>query len=66
MMKDERYTLLSTLIKTDCKLLEVTNSSLSPTFLYDNILFDKEKKTLILYEAIEYILSTERFKEPLI
>ena len=41
---DERYTLLSTLNKIDCKLLELTKSSLSQTLLYGNTLFDKEKK----------------------
>ena len=33
---DERYTLLSTLNNTDCKLLELTKSSLSQTLLYGN------------------------------
>ena len=41
---DERYTLLSTLNNVDCKLLELTKSSLSQTLLYGNTLFDKEKK----------------------
>ena len=59
-------TLLSTLNKIDCKLLELTKSSLSQTLLYGNTLFDKEKNTLILNATIEYILSTERFEEPLI
>ena len=55
---DERYTLLSTLNKIECKLLELTKSSLSQTLLHGNTLFDKV--------AIEYILSTERFEKPLI
>ena len=63
---DERYTLLSTLNNIDCKLLELTKSSLSQTLLYGNTLFDKEKNTRILNATIEYILSTERFEEPLI
>ena len=62
----ERYTLLSTLNKIDCKLLELTKSSLSQTLLYDNTLFDKEINTLILNATIEYILSTGKFEEPLI
>ena len=41
---NERSTLLSTLNKIDCKLLELTKSSLSQTLLYGNTLFDKEKK----------------------
>ena len=40
---DERYTLLSALKNTDCKLLELTKSSLSESLLYGNTLFDKEK-----------------------
>ena len=66
MLNDERYTLLSTLNEMYCKLLELTNSPLSQTLLYGNTLFDKEKGTLILNTTIEYVLSTERFKEPLI
>ena len=49
---DERYTLLSTLNKIDCKLLELTKSSLSQTLLYGNTLFDKEKNTLILTQQL--------------
>ena len=61
---DEQYTLLSTL-NIDCKLLELTKFSSSQTLSYGNTLFDKEKKH-ILNATIEYILSTERFEEPLI
>ena len=53
---DERYILLSTWNNTDCRILELTNSSLSRTLLYDSTLFDKEKNTLILKAIIEYIL----------
>ena len=63
---DERYTRFSTLNKIDCKLLELTKSSLSQTLLYGKTLFDKEKNTLVLNATIEYILSTERFEELLI
>ena len=63
---DERYTFLSTLNNIDCSLLELTKSSLLQTLLYGNTLFDKEKNTRILNATIEYILSTERFDEPLI
>ena len=62
---NEQYTLLSTLNNNDCKLLEPTELSLSQTLLYGNTLFDKEKNTHILNTTIEYILSTERFEEPL-
>ena len=63
---DERYTLLSILNNIDPTLLELTKYSLSQTLLYGNTLFDKEKNTRILNATIEYILSTERFEEPLI
>ena len=38
----QRYALVNTLNKIDCKLLELMNSSLSHTLLYGKI-FDKEK-----------------------
>ena len=58
---DDRCTFLSTLNKTDCKLLELTNSSLSQTPLYENTpLFLIKKKTLILNASIEYILFTKK------
>ena len=63
---DERYTLLRTLNNIDWKLVELTKSSFSQTLLYDNTLFDQQKKTHILSATIEYILSTKRFEEPLI
>ena len=49
---DEQYSLLNTLNKIDCKLLELTKSSLSQTLLYGHILFDKEKNTLILTQQL--------------
>ena len=64
MMKN---TLLSTLHRIDCKLLELGNTSLSHSLLYDNVLFDKRKKIhSFLPQLLNYILSTERFEEPLI
>ena len=52
--------------KTNCKLLELTNSSLSQTLLYGIALSEKENTTLILNATTEYILSIERFEETLI
>ena len=63
---DERYNFRRTSNKTDCKLLELTNCFLSQTLFYGNILFDKEKNTLILNATLEYVLSTKRFEQPLI
>ena len=42
---DEKYILLNTWNKTDCRILELTNSSLSQILLYGSTLFDKEKNT---------------------
>ena len=41
---DKRITLLSTLNKTDCKLIETNESSLTETLLFGNSLFDLKKK----------------------
>ena len=49
---DEPYTLLSTLNNTDCKLLELTKSSLSQTLLYGNTSFDKEKTHAFLTQQL--------------
>ena len=49
---DEQYILLSTFNKTDCKLLELTKSSLSQILLYGNTLFDKEKTHSFLAQQL--------------
>ena len=54
---DERYTLLSILNNIDCKLLELTKSSLSQNLLYSNTLFDKEKNTIILNKQLNIFYS---------
>ena len=60
---DKRITLLSTLNKTDCKLIEAMESSLIETLLFGNSLFDLKKNSLILNASIDYVLSTKRFEE---
>ena len=62
---DKRITLLSTLNKIDCKLIETSESSVIETLLFENSLFDLKKNSLILNASIDYILSTERFEEAL-
>ena len=52
-----RYTLLSTLNNMD--------SYLTQTLLYGCTSFDSETNTFVLNVTIDYILSTERFEEPL-
>ena len=46
---DKRITLLSTLNKIDCKLIETNESSLIETLLFGNSLFDLKKKKTPLF-----------------
>ena len=55
--------LLNTIRNIDCKLLEITNSSLTQTLLYGNPSFDIITNSLILSATIDFILSTKRFGE---
>ena len=63
---DKRITLLNTLRKTDYKLIEMNESCLTETLLFGNSLFELEKNSLFLKVSVDYILSIERFEEPLI
>ena len=63
---DKTITLLSTLNKIDCKLIETNESSLIEKLLLRNLLFDLKKNSLILNASIDYILSTKRFEEALL
>ena len=60
---DKMHTLMSTLNNIDCKILESTDSCLTQTFSYCCTSCYKETKTLVFNATINYILSTERFKE---
>ena len=60
-----RYTLLSTLNNINCEILESTDSYLTRILLFGCTSFDSETYTFILNATIDYILSTERFEEPL-
>ena len=62
---DKRHNLLSTLNKINSKLLESNDFYLTKTILFGSTSFDSETNTLVLNATIGYILSTERFKEPL-
>ena len=62
---DKRHTLLSTLNNIDSKILESNDSYLTQTLLFGSTSFDSETNTLVLNATINYILSTERFEEPL-
>ena len=48
-----------------CKLLGITDSSLTQTLLYGNPSFDIITNSLILNATIDFILSTKRFEEAL-
>ena len=62
---NDRSSLLSTIRNIDCKLLEITDSSLTQTLLYGNPSFDIITNSLILNATTDFILSTERFEEAL-
>ena len=49
---DERYTLLSTLNNINCKLLELTKSSLSQTLLYGNTFLIKKTTHTFLTQQL--------------
>ena len=59
---DKTITLLSTLNKIDCKLIETIESFLIKTLLFGNSMFDLRKKipSFFLNASIDYILSTTR------
>ena len=61
----ERRTLLSALVNTDNNLLDLCELVLIRTLLFGINSFDKDANTNVLNAAIEYILSTKRFDEPL-
>ena len=62
---NDRSSLLSTIRNIDCKLLEITDSSLTQTLLYGNPSFDIITNSLILNATIDFILSTKTFEEAL-
>ena len=60
-----RSSLLSTVRNIDCKLLEISDSSLTQTLLHGNPSFDVITNSLILNATIDFILSSKRFEEAL-
>ena len=62
---NDRSSLFSTIRNTDCKLLEITDFSLTHILLYGNPSFDIITNSLILNTTIDFILSTKRFEETL-
>ena len=57
--------LLTTMSNIDCKLLEITDSSLTQMLIYGNQSFDIITNSLILNATADFILSTKRFEEAL-
>ena len=57
MYNGERQTLLSTIEKIDCRLLDVTETVLIKTLLFRNCSADAHTNTQILNAVIEYILT---------
>ena len=47
------------------KFLESNDFYLTQTLLFGSTSFDSETNTLVLNATIDYILSTERFEQPL-
>ena len=62
---DKRITLLRTLNKIDCKLIETNESSLIEALLFDISLLGLKEKSLTFNASIDYIFSTDRFEEAL-
>ena len=61
----KRRTLLSTLLNIDNNLLDLCETVLIRTLLFDLNSFDTDANTNVLNATIEYIPSTKRFDEPL-
>ena len=61
----ERRTLLNTLVNIDNTLLDLCEPVLIKTLLFGSNSFDIDANTNVLNAAIEYILSTKTFDEPL-
>ena len=61
---DKRITLLSTLSKTDWKLIEMNQSSLIETLLFDNSLFDLKKTPLFLMHPLITFYLLKDSKKP--
>ena len=57
-----RSSLLSTITKIDCKLLEITESSLTQMVLYGNSSFDIITNSPILNATIDFFSSIKRFE----
>ena len=62
---NDRSSLFSSIRNIDCKLLEITDPSLTQTLLYGNPYLDITTNSLIFSATIDFILSTKRSEEAL-
>ena len=63
---NERHTLLKSLVNIDHTLLDNTYFSLTKILLFGNTAFNAIVKTKIINLTIDFVLSTNRFYEPLL
>ena len=63
---NERCTLLNSLSKTDYKLLDSTDTSLTQILLFGNSTFTTNNNTRIINLTIDFVLLTKRFDGPLL
>ena len=63
---NERCTLRNSLSKTDHKLLDSTDTSLTQILLFGNSSFTTNDNTKIINLTIDFVLSTKRFDGPLL
>ena len=61
----ERHTLMSTIENIDNNLLDLSELVLIKTLLFGSNSFDTNANTNVFNATIEYVISTEKFEEPL-
>ena len=64
--RNERRTLLNSLVNIDHTLLDNTEFSLTQILLFDNTTFNAIENTKIINVTIDFVLSTQRFDESLL
>ena len=63
--KHTRFFLISNTKNTDMSILQQSDSKFTSVLLFGDTSFDNNKNSFILDAAIDYIISTRRFDEPL-
>ena len=62
---EEQLAHLNTIKNIDLSILQQSDSKFTRVLLFGDISFDNNKNTFILDATIDYIISTEKFDEPL-